>query len=486
MTSDSAAIKPAPPQEVAHAGLALLVVVTGVLIAAVDTTIVVLALPVLERSLHVPLSGIIWVIIAYLLVITVLSTQVGRLGDMFGRVRMYEMGFGVFVLGSLLCALATNEATIIGFRVVQGVGAALISANSGAVIADTFPAERRGRAYGYTSVGWSTGAVLGILLGGLITTYVSWRWIFGINVPIGIAAIFLAVRVLHDRGERHRHQIDVIGMAFLGGGLFCVLWAITRLATSPADLTLLGLLLAGLVLLVVFVAVESRQAEPMLDLSLFRVPTMTPTLLAAFFQSLANFATLFLVTMHLQGVRELSPLHASLVLVPGYLVGAFIGPFAGRLADRLGPVYPATVGLAIQCVALAIYAHLGLTTPLWVVIVGAIINGIGSGAFFPANNSAVMKAAPGRSFGVASGVLRTFANVGMVFSFSVAILIAAHSITRGLAFAIFVGTTGLQPRLAQAFTTGVHAAFYASMGFMVCAAALSAVRVRHALRPDRA
>ncbi|MGD0998198.1 MAG: MFS transporter, partial [Thermoleophilia bacterium] len=486
LTPSSATIRPEPTEEAAHTGLALLVVVTGVLIAAVDTTIVVLALPVLERSLHVPLSGIIWVIIAYLLVMTVLSTQVGRLGDMFGRVRMYEMGFAVFVLGSLLCALATGEATIIGFRIVQGVGGALISANSGAVIADTFPAGRRGRAYGYTSVGWSAGAVLGILLGGLITTYVSWRWIFGINVPIGIAAIALALRVLHDRGERRAHRVDVAGMALLGGGLFCVLWAVTRLATSPADATLLGYLIAGAVLLVAFVAVEHRQAEPMLDLTLFRVPTMSPTLFAALLQSLANFATLFLVTMYLQGVRQLTPLHAALVLVPGYLVGAFIGPVAGRLADRLGAVYPATVGLAIQCVALAIYAHLGLTTPLWVVVVAAVVNGIGSGAFFPANNAAVMKAAPGRSFGVASGVLRTFANVGMVFSFSVAILIAAHAISRGLAFAIFVGSTRLRPQLALAFTTGVHAAFYTSMGFMVCAAVLSAVRVRHALRPGRA
>ncbi|MGO8683225.1 MAG: MFS transporter [Thermoleophilia bacterium] len=482
MTTSTATTRPAAPAKPVHTGLALLVVVTGVLIAAVDTTIVVLALPVLERSLHVSLSGIIWVIIAYLLVMTILSTQVGRLGDMFGRVRMYEVGFGVFVLGSLLCALATNEATIIGFRILQGIGGALISANSGAVIADTFPVERRGRAYGYTSVGWSVGAVLGILLGGLITTYVSWRWIFGINVPIGIAAIFLAVRVLHDRGERHRHQVDGIGMILLGGGLFCVLWAVTRLATTPADATLVAFLAAGVVLVVTFVVFERRQAEPMLDFSLFRVPTMTPTLIAALLQSLANFATLFLVTMYLQGVRQLSPLHASLVLVPGYLVGAFIGPIAGRLADRLGPVYPATVGLMIQCVALAIYANLGIKTSLWVVVIAAVINGIGSGAFFPANNSAVMKAAPGRSFGVASGVLRTFANVGMVFSFSVAILIAAHSITRNLAFAIFVGSTRLRPALAQAFTTGVHAAFYTSMGFMILAAVLSALRVRRRAR----
>ena len=130
----------------------------------------------------------VWVIISFLLVITLLATQVGRLGDMFGRVRMYEAGFAVFVLGSLLCALAWDEASIIAFRVVQGVGGALIMANSGAVIADLYPRERRGRAYGSPRSAGRSGAVVGIVLGGLIVTYVSWRWIFGINVPPGVIA----------------------------------------------------------------------------------------------------------------------------------------------------------------------------------------------------------------------------------------------------------------------------------------------------------
>ena len=459
-------------------GLALLVIVTGVLITAVDTTIVVLALPKIQLALHVGLSGVVWVIISYLLVITVLATQVGRLGDMFGRVRMYEAGFAVFVVGSLLCALATSEATIIAYRVLQGVGGALVTANSGAVIADIFPPDRRGRAYGFNAVGWNVGAILGILLGGIITTYVSWRWIFWINVPIGVAALSVALRVLHERAERQSRRLDVAGMLTLSLGLFALLWAVTRLATHPVDATLLGYLLGGLALLVAFVLIERRQREPMLDLSLFRVPTMTPTLLAATLQSLANFAVLFLVIMYLQGVRGLSPLHASLLLVPGYLVGGIVGPLSGRLADRVGPVWPATVGLAVQVVALAVYASLGVDTPLAVIVVASIVNGIGSGGFFPANNSAVMKAAPGRAFGIASGMLRTFANVGMVFSFSVAILIAAHSISRGLAFAIFVGTVSLSHGLARAFTTGIHAAFYASMTFMALAAVLSALRGR--------
>jgi MFS family permease len=154
----------------------------------------------------------------------------------------------------------------------------------------------------------------------------------------------------------------------------------------------------------------------MLPLSIFRVPTMSASLLASLFQGLASFAVLFLLIMYLQGPRGLSPIHASLLLVPGYVLGSVVGPYAGRLADRRGPVLPATAGLAIQVVSLAIYAQLTVTTGLWVVVLASIINGIGASFFFPANSSAVMKAAPPEAFGIASGMLRTFANIGMVFS----------------------------------------------------------------------
>lgn len=151
-----------------------------------------------------------------------------------------------------------------------------MSANSGAVIADLFPPERRGRAYGFNAIGWSVGAVLGIVLGGLIVTYISWRWIFWINVPIGAAAVLLALRVLHDRGERRRHRIDLLGMVTGGLGLFGVLWAVTELATRSLDATLIGYLVGGVVLLGVFVLVERSQPEPMVRLSLFAVPAISP------------------------------------------------------------------------------------------------------------------------------------------------------------------------------------------------------------------
>jgi MFS family permease len=187
---------------------------------------------------------------------------------------------------------------------------------------------------------------------------------------------------------------------------------------------------------------------------------------------------LFLVIMYLQGVRELSPLHASLLLVPGYLLAGIVGPLSGRFADRIGPVWPATVGLLVQVAALAIYSTLGTTSALGLVVAASIVNGIGGGAFFPANNAAVMKAAPPWAFGVSSGVLRTFANVGMVFSFAVATLIAAHAISRRLAFQIFVGTGKLSRHATVAFTSGIHAALDASIAFMLVAVVLSGARLR--------
>ncbi len=468
-----------------HIGLALAVVMTGVLITAVDTTIVILALPEIEKNLHISLSSVIWVVIGYLLIITLLATQVGKLGDMYGRVKMYETGFVIFVIGSGLCALSWNEGAIIIFRLLQGLGAALVTANSGAVIADLFPPEKRGRAYGFNAVGWSMGAVLGIVFGGIIVTYFNWRWVFGINIPIGIFAVALALKVLHDNTQKVSHKIDFSGMITLGLGLFGILWASTQLATRPLDPTIVGYLVGGIVLIVCFGFIENRQKEPMLHLSLFRIPTMTPSLLASMFQGLGNYAVLFLVIMYLQGARGLSPIHASLLLVPGYVLGGFVAPIVGKIIDKIGPVLPATIGLAIQVVALFIYAHLTDTTTLWLVVGASVVNGIGSSSFFPANTTAVMKASPKEVFGIASGALRTFANIGMVFSFSLAILVASRSISRGLAFAIFVGSTDLHGKLAAAFTNGLHSAFYVSMVLLVVAALLSATRVLHKPTADQ-
>jgi MFS family permease len=296
-------------------------------------------------------------------------------------------------------------------------------------------------------------------------------------VPTGIAALALAVPNLHDRGHRERQRIDWIGMIALGAGLFCVLWSMVKLATASFTGDVQAALAVGVVFLIAFVVIERAVKEPMVDLSIFSIPTVPSTLLASMFQAIGPFAVLFLVIMYLQGVRELTPLHASLLLVPGYVIGGLFAPYGGRLADRIGPLWPSTGGLVIQIAALLVYAQLGTHSAYVLIVVASAVNGIGGAGFYPANTTSIMAVAPGKAFGTVSGLLRTFSNVGMVFSFAVAILVAARSISKATAFQIFVGTTSLPHKLTVSFNNGIHAAFYSSLVFLVIALLLSAARM---------
>jgi MFS family permease len=232
------------------------------------------------------------------------------------------------------------------------------------------------------------------------------------------------------------------------------------------------------VLLVGFVFVELRHPEPTVDLSLFRLPAVAPALVASLLQGLGSFAVLFLVIMYLQGPRGLDPIDASLLMAPGYLLGAVVGPWAGKLTDRFGTALPATAGLVISVGALAIFAQLTTSSGLWMVVLGNVVIMIGGSLFYPANSSAVMKASPPERLGIASGVMRTFASLGMVFSFTTAILVASHSVSRSTAFAIFVGSTTLHGPIAESFTRGLGVAFYTMMGVLVLAAVFSAISGR--------
>ena len=269
-------------------------------------------------------------------------------------------------------------------------------------------------------------------------------------------------------------------MALMGVGLLLVLYALTQM-TGSGWTALTGMeILAGFLLLISFAVWEKVYSDPLLDLSLLSQRVLTASILAAFFQAIARFAVLFLVIMYLQGVRGLSPLDASLVLVPGYLLGGLISPFSGRMSDRLGARYVATLGLALQAVGILVYSSLTADSAFWIVVVGAVINGSGSNFFFPANSSAVMASAPRQSYGIASGLLRTFSNVGMVSSFALALLVASLAISRQLAFQIFLGVNRLSGNLLSAYVSGMHEALLVSIGLLLVAAALSVLRGKEA------
>lgn len=458
--------------------LILFVITLGTLMGAIDTTIVILALPTIATELRSPLATIIWVILLYLLVTTLLTTQLGRIGDIFGRARLYIAGFAIFTVASVLCGLAPTDTFLIASRGGQAVGVSLMLANAGAIIADHFPPESRGRAFGFTSLGWNLGAILGILLGGAITTYLGWRYIFFINAPIGAVAVWLGIQNLHDV-ERHRSRLDLPGFGLLGGALGLISYGAIDFASYGLTATNEVYLALGILLLVPFFLWERRAPAPLLDLRLFRQRILTYSLASSFMQGLGYLAVIFLLTMYLQGVRALSPLDAALLLVPGYVVGGGLAPYMGRLSDRLGARLIATLGIALMLAGVLAYASLRANSPLEFVVGITVLTGTGGGMFWPANNAAIMGNAPRGSYGAVAGLRSMLANTGTLLSFVLAISIASAAVPRYVAYEVILGTTKLIGGVGATFLQGIDSALYASAAILAAAAVLSALRGPH-------
>jgi EmrB/QacA subfamily drug resistance transporter len=455
----------------------LLLTTIGTLMVAVDSTIVILALPTMGRDLASPLSTIIWTILIYLLIVAALTTQSGRIGDLFGRGRVYNLGFAIFTIGSALSGFAPSDTVLIVARGIQAVGGALVFANGGALIAAVFPPERRGRAFGYLVLGWGVGAILGILLGGVITTTLGWRYIFFINIPIGIFAAYLGLTSL-PKDEPQRGGFDVPGLVLFSAILTLVSYGLIEIAVYGPSILNLGYLALGGVLVVPFVFVELRGRNPMLDVRQLNNRLLSFSLVAGFFQSLGYLSVIFLLTMYLQGLRGLSPLDASLLLVPGYLVGSALGPWVGRRVDREGARFYATLGILFMAAAVLAYSQLGVSTWLGWVPVISLVSGFGIGTFYPANNTAIMSQASPRTFGAISGLRSTLMNLGTLLSFVLALTIASASIPRYVAYQVFLGTTNLVGGLSTDFLGGIHAALYGSAAILALAAVLSWSRGR--------
>ncbi len=478
----AAGAPPGPPAEderaIARREASILVLTTiGILMVAVDSTIVILALPTMARELSAPLETIIWTILIYLLITTALTTQAGRLGDVLGRGRVYNAGFVIFTIGSALCGLAPSAEILIVSRAVQAVGGAILWANASAVITASIPPSRRGRAFGFIVFGYSVGAILGILLGGVITTLIGWRYIFFINLPIGVVAVALGLRTL-PRTERTKVAFDVPGFLLFSSALTLICYGAIEIASFGVTTAYLVYLLVGLGLVPAFAAVELRTARPMVDLRVLRDRVLGCSLAAGFLQALGYLSVIFLLTMYLQGVRGLSPLNASLLLVPGYIVGAVLGPTFGRRVDRYGTRVLMTGGILALTLTVLSYSTLTVNTWLgWIPMI-SLIQGVGAGMFYPANTSAIMSRAPPSALGSISGLRGTLSNMGTLLSFVLALTIASASVPRYVAYEVFLGTASLAGGLGAQFVTGIHAALLGSAAILGAAALFAWLRGR--------
>ncbi len=444
--------------------------------SAIDTTIVILALPTLTVDLHAPFISTIWVILVYLLVLATLTTQMGKLGDIFGRGRIFNIGFIIFIIGSALAGASPTINFLIISRIIQGFGAVLLQANSNAIIADYFPARERGRAFGITSMGWSIGGVLGIVLGGIITTFIGWRYIFYINVPIGLIGFYVASRYIKDN-KRSIVKIDYIGTALIVAMLGLISYGAIEVASVGANYFNLALVIIGLIIIIPFAMLEKRSKSPIIDTRIFKNKYLSMSLTAATLQAIGFLSVIFILIMYLQGVRGLTPFYASLVLVPGYLLSSFLSPKMGKLSDRIAPGMLAGTGILLMAAGIVVYLFLGVTTPVYVVIIGSIITGFGGSMFWPSNTSSVMANSPRELYGASSGLLRTLTNIGTLMSYVIAITVAASTVPRYVTFEVFLGVDKLQGGLSSKFIVGLHYALLVSMAVLVVGAIMSYMTV---------
>ncbi|MFI9270876.1 MFS transporter [Kitasatospora sp. NPDC052896] len=437
----------------------------GVLIATIDSSIVIISLPAIFRGIGLdPLAPgnigyLLWMILGYTLVSAVLVVALGRLGDMFGRVRMYNLGFAVFACASLALSLdplkgGGGALWLIGFRIVQAVGGAMLTANSAAILTDAFPARQRGMALGINQITGLAGMFLGLLAGGVLAT-VDWRAVFWVSVPFGVVGTFWSYRSLRETGTRRPGRIDWVGNLTFTAGAGSLLASITYgiqpyggHSTGWTNPWVLGGLSTGVLLLAVFCVAETRIAEPMFQLRLFRIRAFAAGNLAALLIAIARGGMQFMLIIWLQGIWlplhgydfERTPLWAGIFMLPltvGFLIG---GPASGYLSDRFGSRLFATTGLLLVAVSFVGLVALPVDFPYPAFAALLLLSGLGQGMFSAPNTSAIMGSVPPEQRGVASGMRSTFQNsgtalsIGLFFSLMVAGLAGSlpHTMASGL------------------------------------------------------
>jgi MFS family permease len=416
----------------------------AVLLATMDASIVLIAMPSIFRGIHLdPLAPgnsfyLLWMILGFLVVSSVLVVSLGRLGDMFGRVRMYTLGFVVYTVASLLLTIdwLTGPAGadwLIGFRIVQGIGAAFLIANSVAILTDAFPAHQRGLALGINNVVGISGQFIGLVLGGVLAP-VDWRLIFLISVPFGIFGTIWSRVSLREIGVHRAAPIDWAGNATFAGGLVLVMIGITYGIrpygghamgwTSPFVLSTIG---AGVALLALFVRIETRIAAPMFELSLFRIRAYTFGVLSSFLSSLARGGLMFMMIVWLQGIWlpehgysfASTPLWAGIYMLPltaGFLLA---GPFSGSLSDRYGSRSFATGGMLGSAAAFVLLTMLPLNFGYAELAGILFLMGVSMGAFAAPNRAGVMNSLPAQHRGAGAGMNQTFQNSAQVLSIGI-------------------------------------------------------------------
>ncbi|MCL2295931.1 MAG: MFS transporter [Methanomassiliicoccaceae archaeon] len=464
----------------------LSVTTVGALLATIQGSALLIVLPEMMASMNMSFMTMLWVLLIYLMVTTIMVPVLGRVSDMFGRKKIYVLGFAVFTLGSMLCGISgfgMNGWYLVGFRIIQALGGSMLLANSMAMITDAFRKGKLGFGLGVNGVAASAGFVIGPVIGGILAPF-GWEWVFFVNVPIGIfGTVWAAHRLREPKWEVKEHKFDWIGTAAFLVGLTGVLTAFTYMSFGdPNMMTVVYITsIIGVIGLASFIFVELRSEHPMMDLRLFRERNYAVGNFTNLLNGLCIGAATFLLIFYFQGPCGMDALTAGIMLIPSGLPMMIVGPLSGRWSDKYGPKLLTSAGLALTTVALAGLAFVDVGTPLWMVSVLMVIMGVGGGMFMSPNASSVMAAVPPGRRGIASGARIMLRNTGTMFSLAIAFPLVLSGLNPEDMMRIFLGKGAelVSPEAISALVDGLHEAF-------IIFAIISAVSVAVALlKPGR-
>jgi EmrB/QacA subfamily drug resistance transporter len=451
----------------------------GALMAVLNGTSLTIALPDIMKGLNTSLSVITWVLMGYMLAMTVLVPSIGRVADMVGRKKLYVSGFAVFTISSILCSVSQNGVQLLIFRILQSIGGSLLVANSTAIVTDAFPKKELGKALGINGMVISVAAVVGPILGGFLVTVAGWRSIFYINVPIGIiGTIWAALQLKEIIKIKESQKFDFLGTSVFSVGMLALLVGLTLGAfKSWTDPNIIILFVLAVILIGLFIYIEGKTEQPMMDLRLFKIRIIAFAYASTLLNGIARGAVTLLLTFFFQGIKGIDPLHAGFLLAPFAIAMMVMSPISGYLSDKYGARILSTVGLLVSAIGLFGMMTISDSTSIFELVVLMFIMGAGSGLFFTPNTSSVMNNVPADKRGIAAGVRTMMNNGGNVLSIAISMAIIASSISPKAMQALFVGTqVGAQGIAVNQFVHGLRIAFTISLICSLAAAVMSYMR----------
>jgi EmrB/QacA subfamily drug resistance transporter len=451
----------------------LLVVSLGFFMTLLDLTIVNIAIPDIITRLHASLDDVLWVINAYALVLAVLVITAGRLGDLIGPRIMFATGIAVFTVASAACGLAPTPGWLIGFRAVQGLGAAMLMPQTLTIITNTFPPERRGAAFGVWGAVAGVATIAGPTLGGLLVTAFDWRWIFFVNLPFGVIALVLTFVIIPDMRPGRRHRIDIPGVLLASAGLLAICYGLVEgqkydWGTITAFISIPLVLGLGVLLLIAFLVLQWRtqDREPLVPFALFRDRNYAVVNWVSGTLAVGMMGIFLPFTIYLQSVLGFSALRAGLTMAPASVLSMFVAPVAGRLTDKIGGKYILMLGLTLFAGGMGWVALEATTTSVWYDFLPAlIVAGIGMGCVFAPLVTVAMRNIDPRMAGAASGVLNTIRQVGLVIGTAAVGALLQNRLVSSMNSQAAARAGALPPPLRGPFVAGIRSS--ASKGIQV-------------------